>query len=272
MCVQIRGRKQTHNTTALSPTRLEKMWSFVAFLAIAVMGASADPKPKPDLMVDVDVLAETLTLTTRSDTDACLVDSGCLPDLGEHTLLRFATRVHNVSPAGGDLELGIPPGLRDLEMCDSVSGPTPNSSGFCWHACHSHRHFMGFVSAELLYANGSQAAEQVKHSFCLADTGCSRPGSFRKYNCNFQGIAAGCYDTYTLGVDCQWIVVDNLPLNENVTLRVEVDPDNFFDEGDETNNVAEYTFRMEQIMSSSSRLVSSLAATLAAALVVAQHL
>ena len=266
-------RKNTTTTTITTPLLSHEMWACVAFLVLAVVGTSA--APKPDLTVDVDVLAETLTLTTRSDTDECLVDSGCLPDLGEHTLLRFATRVHNVAPAGGDLELGIPPGLRDLEMCDSVSGPTPNSSGFCWHACHSHRHFMGFVSAELLYANGSQAAEQVKHSFCLADTGCSRQGSFPKYNCNFQGIAAGCYDTYTLGVDCQWIVVDNLPLNENVTLRVEVDPDNFFDEGDETNNVAEYTFRMEQIVSSSSRLTSSLAATLAAAaavLVVAQHL
>ena len=203
---------------------------------------------KPDLTVDGSVLVATLTLTERSDTDACLVDSGCLPDLESHKLLRFATRVHNIAPVGGDLVLGFPPDMPSIDTCDSVSSPTPNGSGFCWHVCHEHRHFVGFVAVEVLYANGTQAATQVKHSFCLADSGCSRAGSVRRFNCNYQGISAGCYDTYSLGTDCQWIVVDDIPMDETMTLRVTVDPDNFFDEGNETNNVVETSFILADIV------------------------
>lgn len=208
----------------------------------------------PDLTIDRDELEVTLHITRENMDDDCLVDGGCIPSTGTHTLLRFATRTPNIAPEGGDLVIGPPP-LHATPGLGLVREKTITANGVAiqweWHPCHKHWHLIGYVDAQLLFAaNMSEATSTVKHSFCLRDTACTRPGASPKFTCDNQGITAGCHDTYGVNVACQWIIVDGLPLDEDYVLRLTVDPTNFIPESDEKNNAVEVYFRLEDIPSS----------------------
>jgi hypothetical protein len=106
------------------------------------------------------------------------------------------------------------------------------------------------VHTALYYAdNMSVAATTAKHSFCMRDTACTRAGARRRFTCDDQGITAGCHDTYSVAVPCQWLVVDGLPLDREYVLRVAVDPTDFVAESDDANNVAELRFRLGDVRS-----------------------
>lgn len=203
----------------------------------------------PDLTLDVARLANTLHITTSRIDDECLVESGCIPAVGTHRLLRFATRTHNIAPsgdAGSDFYVGIP----------NVTHP----ERWEWHACHQHWHMRNYVTTELFRAegyDGLRAARQEirpvaagsKHSFCLRDTYCERVGASETHSCAEQGISAGCYDEYGVDTQCQWLVIDDLPDREEYVMRITVDPHNRFAERDKQNNVAELRFRLDELPS-----------------------
>ena len=90
---------------------------------------------------------------------------------------------------------------------------------------------------------GDVVAEGIKASFCLLDStshDLSLPGapSARRYlNCqNVQGISVGWADIYSRHLEGQWIDITGVP-NGTYWLEAELDPENKFQEADETNNV-----------------------------------
>lgn len=237
------------------------MARFLVLMVLISTGAWAGPVVLPDLIIDLDELNSTLHVTTSDMQEACLVDGGCIPSTGMHTLLRFSTRTPNIAPNGGDVVIGPPP-VHATPGLGFVREYTMSTSGIKvqweWHPCHQHWHLLGYVSAQLLFAgNKSEATATAKHSFCLRDTACMRQGAVSKFTCGYQGITAGCHDTYSVSVPCQWIVIDGLPYNEDYILRLTVDPTDFIPESNETNNVAEVQFRLEDVPVSSARRLAA---------------
>lgn len=53
------------------------------------------------------------------------------------------------------------------------------------------------------------------------------------------GISIGCWDTYSTGLDCQWVDVTNLPTNRTYILRVAINPNYMIGEASFENNGAE---------------------------------
>lgn len=228
------------------------MFHFV--LIALLLPCIANAQCLPDLVIDLLELESTLQVDTVTTTDACLVDGGCIPSLGEHMLLRFATRTHNIAPTGCDLVIGSPPAnpATPPVQQNTMSSASINTTWF-FHPCHNHFHILNYVSAQLLLASDmSNATELVKHSFCIADTACTRGGVVGGYTCGNQGLTAGCHDTYSTSTPCQWVVIDGLPTNVEYILRLKVDPANFIPEGDETNNCVETRFKLEDLMTASS--------------------
>lgn len=75
------------------------------------------------------------------------------------------------------------------------------------------------------------------------DTSCNRAGAEPKYQCCNMGVTAGCQDTYTSGLACQWIDVTALDTSPDATdndytLTVTVNPGNRLGEARMDNNVA----------------------------------
>ncbi len=209
----------------------------VLLLAVA---AATRAVPLPDLVIDEAELAASLTITQDFENDACLVDGGCIPQVGTHMLLRFATRTHN--HGGADLVIGPPPapvkaGLQSIQKTVSATAITPM---WVWHECHNHWHMVDYVEVQLFYASTMDVAVvTAKHSFCLRDSSC-KPGTVGQYGCGNQGITANCSDVYGLSTPCQWIVLPpGLPLDQEYILRLTVDPTNFIPESNETNNQVE---------------------------------
>ena len=72
-----------------------------------------------------------------------------------------------------------------------------------------------------------------KQGFCLRDGGnCAAP----RYTCDNQGISAGCTDTYSARLGCQYLDVTGLRPGRYI-LRVTIDPFERIAELDERNNV-----------------------------------
>ena len=210
-------------------------------LLLVLLVAAARAEPLPDLVIDAAELAASLTITQDFENDACLVDGGCIPNIGMNTLLRFATRTHNHGDA--DLVIGPPPAPvnqgQGLLIQHTMSATNINPV-WEWHQCHNHWHMVGYVQAQLFYAsNMDVAAVTAKHSFCLRDSDC-KPGTVGQFGCGNQGITANCSDVYGVNTACQWIVLPPaLPLDQEYILRLTVDPTNFIPESNETNNQVE---------------------------------
>ena len=64
-----------------------------------------------------------------------------------------------------------------------------------------------------------------------------------RYNCNNQGISAGCSDIYAASLDCQWIDVTTVQ-DGNYTIRVTTNPYKRLAELDYSNNTAEVTVEL----------------------------
>lgn len=239
----------------------------IALLALACTAVAAAPPPPPgaDLVPDGEELRRSVRVQHGfTSTDACLVSEGCLAagTLGTpRTLLRFSTRVWNVGTA--DLLVGKPP-ARGGEGGGGGGGGAhprvaPNGTWWDWHACHGHWHLAGFARARLLHgaegggAGGApvQGARALKVSFCLRDDACVRGADARavgedaarawrgrrKYDCERQGISAGCSDVYDLDLPCQWIDVTDVAPGVYV-LELTANPDALFAERTTANNVA----------------------------------
>ena len=81
-----------------------------------------------------------------------------------------------------------------------------------------------------------------KNGWCVMDLSDWQDSglSCDRYNCNNQGISAGCSDIYASSLDCQWIDITTI-LDGNYTVRVTTNPYKRLAELDYSNNTAEVT-------------------------------
>src|SRR4029453_1421965 len=109
-------------------------------------------------------------------------------------LLRFSATPANVGSA--NLELGDP-------MCpDCEAEPGAQCANPDFHCSpaggHNHAHFTDYARYELFFPSDLVVPVRTggKFGFCLEDTSCP-VGVDAFYDCDFQGITAGCEDLYS---------------------------------------------------------------------------
>lgn len=151
-----------------------------------------DCPPGPDLLMRQDVLRSSIYLTTINSQDACLIQEGCLRGFGERDIIRFTTRIDNIGP-------------KDYY----IGQPTLTNTQFTWDNCHNHFHYAGYAEYLLFDQSGAVTPAGFKNGFCVLDLGCTTGSP--QYGCGNMGISAGCYDTYSSGLACQWIDVTDIP-------------------------------------------------------------
>jgi subtilisin-like proprotein convertase family protein len=173
----------------------------------------------PDLIVWGPSVIPNFSTKVYQDTD-CAVTHGCTLG-GTRRLLEFALVSYNIGHS--DLYIGSP----------------LNNPSFVWDPCHGHYHFQGFATYRLMSGNTVVAAGN-KVGFCLEDGGRfdTNANSFPKYNCSDQGIQAGWYDHYGLGLTCQWIDITGVPTGD-YTLEVAVNPWGLLQEANYANNLTQ---------------------------------
>jgi hypothetical protein len=149
----------------------------------------------PDLFMDQASMFSSLTSTTITNGDACLVNEGCLQsNVGTRQILRFTTRIANIGTQ--DYFIGV---------------PSAANSQFTFDPCHNHYHYAGYAEYLLFDANGALMPNiGFKNGFCVLDLSCPS-GIPAQYSCGNMGITAGCADIYSSSLTCQWIDITNVP-------------------------------------------------------------
>ncbi len=159
----------------------------------------------PDLAIDQNDLTSSIQLSTINGNDACLVGEGCLSGYGLRQIINFTTTIRNI----GDQDYYIGP-------------PQAGNSQFVFDQCHNHWHYAGYAEYQLydMYQHPLQLG--FKNGFCVLDLMCFTGSG--KYGCGDMGITAGCADSYSSGLSCQWIDVTDVPTG-HYTLVVQVNWD-----------------------------------------------
>jgi len=149
----------------------------------------------PDLSVNQSQMFSSLTSTTIVNSDACLVNEGCLQsNVGTRQILRFTTYISNI-------------GNQDY----FIGAPSASNSQFTFDPCHGHYHYAGYAEYLLFDANGSLMPNiGFKNGFCVLDLTCPS-GITAQFNCGNMGITAGCADYYSSNLSCQWIDITGVP-------------------------------------------------------------
>ena len=149
----------------------------------------------PDLSVNQSQMFSSLTSTTLTNTDACLVNEGCLQsNVGTRQILRFTTYIGNIG--NQDYFIGV---------------PSAANSQFTLDPCHNHYHYAGYAEYLLFDANGSLMPNiGFKNGFCVLDLTCPA-GITAQYSCGNMGITAGCADYYNSSLTCQWVDITGVP-------------------------------------------------------------
>ena len=94
---------------------------------------------------------------------------------------------------------------------------TPNEEESFWYydQCHNHFHYEAYAGYQLFDVGADEMLDiGSKNGFCVMDTGVydtNITNQCQGYGCGNQGITAGCQDTYSAGLECQWIDVTGLP-------------------------------------------------------------
>ena len=189
-----------------------------------VLGSARAASALPDLVPDIPSISLDYDATVDPDD----VAEGCAGGETGRFLIRYGLRTANVS--SDDLEIGDPA----CPSCAENPGVTCANPLFECSTAHGHAHFDQYVKAELIDEDDNVVALGHKQGFCLLDTECENP----VYTCGYQGISAGCADTYAEGLPCQYIDVTGLGIPAgSYTVRVTIDPLNRIPEDDEGNNV-----------------------------------
>jgi hypothetical protein len=158
---------------------------------------------------DLAVLDWDLSIYTQNiwvEPESCTLYEGCVDGVGWRRVLRFDTKAANIGSR--DLILGVPANHPDL---------------YTYSPCHQHHHFDNYARYSLL-AGEEQVAAGHKQAFCLVDWepwAWPDAGEEPFYTCFNQGLSLGWSDTYSAGLDCQWIDVTDVAPGE-YTLRMEV--------------------------------------------------
>lgn len=179
----------------------------------------------PDLIVDQAYLSDTLQVDYLTIEDECLIREACISGLGLRKLLRFGTRIANLG--NEDLRLGA---------------PNEDNPLWYWDECHGHFHFNEYARYELFDLQQEDALPlSAKAGFAVIDIGVYdpeiAPNGCNGYNSRDQGITAGCQDTYSRSLQCQWVDITDLTDGE-YRLTVTTNPNQVIRELNYQNNAA----------------------------------
>ena len=177
------------------------------------------------------------------------------------TLLRLTTSVANIG--AGPLEIRGDTihgdGTQDVlqRIYNSDGSFTDQMAGtFSYHPEHGHIHFDRFTQFHLREVTADDGVGAIvssgnKSSFCLIDvrsydeTLPGAPGLRQYHACNeYQGISVGWADIYIKALPDQWIDVTGVA-DGRYWLEVEIDPEHWIVESDETNNVSRILIDLE---------------------------
>ena len=167
------------------------------------------PNIGPDLIINGPRAYSTLEMTTENNSDACMIDEGCIQGYGTREIVRFDTEIANI-------------GTEDY----FIGAPSAQPDQFEWDACHNHYHYEGYAEYALFDGSGSPLPTiGFKNGFCVLDLGsCNYGGGPQKYTCSNMGITAGCQDIYSRFLDCQWVDITDLPAGDyTLVIRVNWD-------------------------------------------------
>lgn len=148
---------------------------------------------QPDLRINSEIFQSSIYLDSIYYDSECLIPEGCLQGYGLRHIIRFSTQIDNIGNA------------------DYIVGsPEENSHLFSKDNCHQHWHYLGYAEYLLFDGNGASRPVGFKNGFCALDYRCDQHSSY-KYDCNYMGISAGCFDIYESDLLCQWVDVTDVP-------------------------------------------------------------
>lgn len=200
----------------------------------------------PDLQVSVSTILNSLQINTFTSTDECLVAEGCITGTGERSTLRFTTTISNY-------------GNEDFYIGES-GGPGNMNPNFYWDDCHGHAHYEGYANYQIYSYPDLQLMPLFGHKngWCVMDLGgavaseapegANYPSCTFTYGCSIMGISAGCSDTYSSGISCQWLDITTLQDGEYVlAVSTNKETDNYTPqyEIDYSNNTKYILFSFE---------------------------
>ena len=157
----------------------------------------------PDLIVIPEQAKATMFIDYEDlsywDEFECFIEEGCVSGYGTRELLKFDTKIANI----GDQDYFI----GNIPLKEDLVYPWE------WSPCHNHAHFGGFMEYVMFDEQGMEIPFGAKQGFCLLDSECDL--GIKKYSCGYQGISAGCSDTYPVSQgqsewECQWLDVTSL--------------------------------------------------------------
>ncbi len=152
----------------------------------------------PDLSMNEALLRSSIYVDQINNTDECYVLEGCLQGLGVRDIIRFTTEIANI----GELDY-------------LIGEPQANPDQFTYDNCHNHYHYDGYAEYVLYDDNSNVIPIGFKNGFCVLDLWCP-VGGMAQFGCSYMGITAGCTDTYSSSLDCQWIDVTDVPDGEYI--------------------------------------------------------
>jgi hypothetical protein len=194
------------------------------------------PQSLPDLVLDGEYLRATIIEgVVDASQDMCLFAEGCVTGTGLRRVIRFGTRSGNIGTS--DLVIGRPEEGSPLWELD---------------ACHGHFHFEGYAQYDLVdSATSAILPIGVKHGFCLRDQEAWDPelsngsGGCTAYDCDYQGMTAGCADVYKADLDCQWVDITDVPAGA-YRLRVSINYESGLEELSYANNTASVSLQITE--------------------------
>ncbi len=146
----------------------------------------------PDLTIEQGVLVSSMYVASLDNSDACLIQEGCVSGYGQREVIRFTTHIKNIGNA--DYYIGEPQENNQWE----------------WDPCHNHWHYEGYAEYVLFdMDDGTELPIGFKNGFCVMDLECDDGGTYQ-YGCDNQGISKQCGDIYSSGLECQWIDITDV--------------------------------------------------------------
>jgi hypothetical protein len=129
-------------------------------------------------------------------------------------------------------------GNTDLRLGSPPSTGT-STDIWTWDDCHGHHHYEDYAAYDL-YDVESETILPIgaKTGFCVMDIGVYDTEITDRcagYNCGNQGISAGCQDTYSPSLQCQWIDITDIADGEYDVI-VTTNPVGTIEELDYDNN------------------------------------
>jgi hypothetical protein len=159
----------------------------------------------PDLAFDSAVFVNTLFIDSVTAL-TCDVDEGCLLGYGSRYVIKFDSKIRNI---------GTLPYV--------IGNYTANPEMFNLNNCHGHAHYEGYGDYRLFDMSGNIIPAGHKNGFCVEDV-CGT-GVF---HCSNMGISVGCFDEYSVGTQCQWIDITDVP-DGDYRMAVVINPQHLAD-------------------------------------------